>query len=152
MIPNLVKLTDQHPYLVLPPGIHTASLDEIREIFACTPYRQILYEGFCLGYENLVAAGCKKVFLDGSFTTSKERPEDFDACWDAQGVNVSKLDLTLLDNSHRRIAQKRKYFGEFLMIRFTSPSAPTILDFFQRDRSTGKRKGILLVDNGSLIC
>ncbi len=32
------------------------------------------------------------------------------------------------------------------MIKFNTPSNLTILDFFQKDRETGERKGILLLE------
>ena len=32
--------------------------------------------------ENLSDAGCRTVYLDGSFVTSRTMPNDFDACWE----------------------------------------------------------------------
>lgn len=146
MIPKLIKLTDSHPYHVLPPGIHKATLEEIRERFAVTPYRMSRFRGFCSACESLVAAGCKRIYLDGSFTTSKNHPEDFDACWDPEGVDISKVDATLRDFSNSRAAQKQKFGGEFFIIDFNSLTGLTMLDFFQTDRETGERKGILLLE------
>jgi len=58
-------------------------------------------------------AGCSTVYIDGSFVTVKLEPGDYDACWDIDGVNVEALDAVFLDFSKGRMAQKRKYFGEF---------------------------------------
>ncbi len=146
MIPKLIKLTESHPHFVLPPGIHKATFEEIRERFAVTTYRMRLFEGFCLACQSLVAAGCQRIYLDGSFTTSKNHPGDFDACWDPEGVDFSKVDSTLRDFSNRRAAQKQKFGGEFFIIDFNSLTGLTMLDFFQSDKETGERKGILLLE------
>ena len=150
MIPNLIKLAKSHPYCVLPPGIHRATLAEIEKRFAITPYRMRLFRGFCLACELLVVAGCKSIYLDGSFTTSKVHPEDFDACWDLEGVDLSKVDATLLNVASPRTAQKQKFGGEFLIIDVNPSSVGAILDFFQTDCETGERKGILLLDSNSV--
>ena len=45
---------------------------------------------------SLKDAGCKTVYVDGSFVTGKERPGDFDACWEEEGVDPTILDPVLL--------------------------------------------------------
>ena len=82
------------------------------------------------------------MYLDGSFTTSKNRPGDFDGCWDSEGVNLDKLDPVLKDFSNGRKAQKGKYSGEFFVSSAPNPSG-TILDFFQQDKETGDPKGLV---------
>ena len=83
-------------------------------------------------------AGCRTVYIDGSFVTSKSEPGDYDACWDIDGVNVEALDLVFLDFSGRRAAQKRKYFGEFFPPR--CPKAQAEKCFWNSSRRT-KRPG-----------
>jgi hypothetical protein len=53
------------------------------------------------------------VYIDGSFVTSGETPNDFDACWDIHGVDAARLDPVLLVFENQRAAQKIKYQGEF---------------------------------------
>jgi len=92
----------------------------------------------------LNAAGCRKVYIDGSFVTVKHEPGDYDACWDIEGVDVDSLDPVFLDFSNARRAQKRKYFGEFFPAQVPEgASGRLFLDFFQTDKETGKRKGIV---------
>ena len=146
MIPELIYLSYRSPFPVLPPGIHKTNLNEVKERFAFTPYRMQLFNGFYLGFRNLVAAGCNAIYLNGSFTTAKTHPRDFDACWEVMGVNPRKIDSTLLDFDNQRAAQKQKFGGEFFLIDSNSSNGRTNLDFFQRDRDTGKKKGILLLD------
>jgi len=47
----------------------------------------------------LTKAGCRRVYLDGSFVTSKPEPGDYDACWDIAGVDVEVPDSVFLDFS-----------------------------------------------------
>ncbi len=93
----------------------------------------------------LKKAGCARAYIDGSFVTSKELPEDFDGCWDHEGVDVDALDPVLLDFSDRRAAQKEKFRGE-LFIAATPADAlgHRFLDFFQLDRD-GRPKGIVQI-------
>ena len=149
MIPSLVDIGNPAPYLVLPPGIHAATLDEIRQVYTYTPHRMSLFNGFCRAANALEVAGCQTIYLDGSFTTGKNHPDDFDGCWDATGVDPNKLDPVLLDFKDKRAAQKAKYGGElFIANRYAEPGI-IFLDFFQIEKYSQRKKGILLVRLGS---
>jgi hypothetical protein len=50
-----------------------------------------LIEGLAAALEDLSAAGCRRVYINGSFVTGKEAPEDYDLCWSIDGVNPEKL-------------------------------------------------------------
>lgn len=143
MIPDLVDIGG--PWKVLPPGIHSAPLEEVRIRYATNEHRKNLFEGFKRGFLVLTSAGCKGIFLDGSFVGEKEMPGDFDVCWLPAGVNSAKLDQVLLDFSNRREAQKRKYGGEFFPLNAQAAPGAFFLDYFQIDKHTGKPKGILRV-------
>lgn len=131
----------------LPPGIHSATWDEIVHRYATTELREQLLSGLCAAIESLHAAGCARVYLDGSFVTNKEAPGDFDACWEVSGVDAGLLDLELLDFSDRRAAQKARYGGELFPAEAAAEPAGTVfLDYFQRDRTTGEPKGIVAID------
>ena len=60
---------------------------------------------------NLKDAGCRTVYIDGSFVTGKEIPGDFDACWEEEGVDPIILDPVLLTFDAGRATQKAKYHG-----------------------------------------
>lgn len=130
---------------MLPPGIHDATLREVEDKFATTSYRRVLFGGFRRAVEALRRAGCSMVYLDGSFVTGKPEPGDFDACWDASGVDARRLDTVLLDFSHRRRAQKDAYKGELFPANVRATANSAFIDFFQTDRHTGKQKGILRI-------
>src|SRR3546814_16344804 len=84
MIPTFIY-REGAPLGVLPPGVHFASLEEIEKRFATNERRRSLFKGITEVAETLRRAGCRVMFLDGSFVTDKELPEDFDGCWDAHG-------------------------------------------------------------------
>lgn len=132
---------------LLPAGIHRGSWNEFKRRFGGTLHRRKLLQGLEAAARNLKSAGCKRIFINGSFVTSKERPNDFDALWDIDGVDPEKLDPVLLDFSARRAAQKEKYFGEFFPAQMIETGTGRLfLDFFQIDKETAKRKGIVEIN------
>ena len=57
------------------------------------------------------------------------------------------MDPVLLSFGNRRAEQKAKYYGElFPSSAVADRQGATYLDFFQRDKQTGKPKGILAID------
>ncbi|HSS52714.1 MAG TPA: hypothetical protein VLX28_27550 [Thermoanaerobaculia bacterium] len=131
----------------LPPGIHWASWDEVAERFGTSQVRIELLDGLKRALRSLLEAGCRTLYVDGSFVTSKEVPGDFDACWDPQDVDGDRLEPVLLDFTNRRAAQKAEYRGElFPSVSFADPAGNTFLEFFQIDRRTGEPKGIVAID------
>jgi hypothetical protein len=127
------------PWKVLPAGIHDASLEEVRMRYATNENRRRLFDGLTRAVAVLRAAGCKAIYLDGSFVGDNSRPGDFDVCWVPVGVDSTKLDPVLLDFSKKRQAQKAKYHGEF----FPTTLQSDFLSYFQKDKDTGKPKGII---------
>jgi hypothetical protein len=135
----------------LPAGIHDAWWQEFVERFGTTPRRRYLLEGLKSALKSLQETGCRQVYINGSFVTAKQSPGDFDGCWDAEGVDLDRLDPVLLTFADRRAAQKAKYRGEFFPADMTEGgSGSTFLSFFQTDRETGNAKGIVRIDLGSV--
>ncbi len=150
MIPQLVEIKGS-PYRVLPVGIHQSSMAEIAERFATNDHRQRLFQGFTSVVDILRKCGCTSIYLDGSFTSDKPLPNDYDGCWDPRGVDVSKLDPILFDFTNKRTAQKNKYLGEMFIGSITEIGGKTFLDFFQTERNTGEKKGILVLQPQNLM-
>jgi hypothetical protein len=128
----------------LPVGIHWATWPEMQSRFGFSSRRQLLLGGLRLALGALNRAGCRKVYVDGSFVTLKREPDDYDACWDIDEVDVEALDSVFLDFSKGRMAQKRKYFGEFFPAQMSEDATGrAFLEFFQTDKETGRSKGIV---------
>ncbi len=130
----------------LPPGVHSASWQEVEERFGYNERRKQLLRGLKMALENLKQAGCRRVYLNGSFVTAKNQPGDFDACWEPDGLDFDKLDPVLLDFSNKRSAQKAKYGGELFPATADAIGDGTpFIEFFQSARGGG-HKGIVAID------
>lgn len=60
----------------LPLGVHDASWDEIAQRFGWTSRRRELLDGLKAALKPLREAGCRRVFINGSFVTDKDEPGD----------------------------------------------------------------------------
>ncbi len=134
----------------LPPGVHPASWDEFARRFGATPHRRRLLSGLKSALAVLKAAGCQRVYIDGSFVTEKVVPNDYDAAWEPSGVDVAKLlslEPVFGDFDNQRAAQKAKFRGEFFpSSAIADHVGTTFFDFFQIDKTTGSAKGIIALD------
>ena len=130
-------------------GVHWATWDEVTATFGITPWRRRLLDGLEMAIDSLRRAGCRTVYIDGSSVTSKEVPNDFDACWEEAGVAPELLDPVLLQFDAGRAAQKARYLGELFPASLgATVEGMSFLEFFQTDRETGGSKGIVAVDLG----
>ncbi|MBF2067545.1 MAG: hypothetical protein IGS39_24475 [Calothrix sp. C42_A2020_038] len=133
----------------LPPGVHWTKWQEFANRFGTTPVRQQLLKGLKSAIDSLSKAGCQVVYIDGSFVTEKENPNDYDGCWDITGVNSRLLDPILLNFENGQAAQKIKYLGELFPAQMSKGiTGKTFLEFFQVDKNTGNQKGIVAIDLG----
>lgn len=146
MIPKPIIISELSPP-VLPPGIHMADLTTVKRHLASSKWRQKLFNGLVEACRVLSRAGSQRLYLDGSFVTPKPIPNDYDVCWDLNGVNLRLVDLVFFDFSNGRAAQKAKFGGEFFPSTHIAADADvTFLEFFQIDTGSGKQKGIIGVD------
>jgi hypothetical protein len=132
----------------LPPGVHFCEWDEFVKRFGMPFKRQKMIDGLKLAMTQLKAAGCRTIYIDGSFVTIESDPNDFDACYDREAVDLEylRVNAPLLFDHNNRNAQKSKYKGEIF------PSDEPVgnygnysFDFFQKDRQ-GNKKGIIALD------
>jgi hypothetical protein len=97
----------------------------------------------------LTAAGCRIVYLDGSFVTNRDKPGDFDACWEPLGVDPERLGAALVNYHGDRWDQKAGYGGElFPSSGLADITGRTFLDLFQIDKWTRRPKGIVAIQLG----
>lgn len=79
----------------------------------------------------LQVAGCRQVYLNGSFVTNKLEPGDFDACWGMDGVDAERPDPVFLDFSNSRFRQEQRFGGEFFPAELPEGlTGKTFLEFF----------------------
>lgn len=132
----------------LPGGEHECDWDDVVARLGWTARRRQLLDGLAEAIEFLAEAGCRRLWLDGSFVTAKDEPADFDACWDTEGVDADALHPVLLDLSKGRAAQKARFGGELLPNVVEVASGLVFKDFFQNERDGG-RKGIAVIAIGA---
>ncbi len=105
-----------------------------------------MLEGILKLAKMLKDAGCRALYLNGSFICQKRFPGDYDACWDATGVDTEKINPILLDFSDNGLACSRKEFGGDIRpdLATLTESIMPYLTFFQTDKR-GHRKGIVKI-------
>lgn len=133
----------------LPPGIHYCYWDEFREKFGYTRDRRKMIESMEDIMRQLKAAGCRTFYINGSFVTSNQFPNDFDCCWDRDDVNINylRINAPLILKFYDSPAQKAKYGGEIYQSDQPVDESTNSIEFFQRDRELNK-KGIIAIDLG----
>lgn len=145
MIPALISISGS-PWDVLPPGVHAATLAEIEAAYAYNAHRRTLFRGLVAAVLVLARCGCCYVLLDGSYVSAKPLPGDYDACWEPDGVDFDKLDPIFGDFDNGRANQKRHFGGEFFPATLIAADiGAAFKEFFQTDKFTGKKKGILSI-------
>ncbi len=134
----------------LPEGVHFATLELLIERFGYNPKRAWLIDGLKLLIASLEKASCPLIYIDGSFVTSKEVPGDYDLCWGLTGVEEANVDPVLLDFSLAgRVKMEQKYRGDIFPAELPEGgSGKLFVDFFQTDKNTGDKKGIVAIKIG----
>ena len=131
----------------MPGGVHTADLKGIADAFVINTPRRRLFEGLVEASRDLRSAGCRRIYVDGSYVTGKPIPGDYDVCWDPDGVDPRLLHPVFLDFRDDRAAQRFRYGGEFFPSSFAADGVGnSFLGFFQLERFSGGKKGIVLVE------
>ncbi len=102
---------------------------------------------------SLVKANCPLIYIDGSFVTSKEIPGDYDLCWSLTDVVEERLDPVLVDfTTVGREKMEQKYRGDIFPAELPEGgSGKLFVDFFQMDKNTGEKKGIVAIKIGGGI-
>lgn len=134
----------------LPPGKHVATWKEFELRFATNEVRNKLIVGMKSALINLKNAGCRTVYIDGSFVTVKKKPNDWDGCWELEGVDNALLDSVILFADMFPNDVRRKYLGDLLQQAPRFPGRDYIT-FFQRDRK-GNKKGIIVIKLETFPC
>ena len=133
----------------LPAGEHQATLDEIEIRYGrSSRRRKDLMKGLRQAGDKLAKAGVQMIWVNGSFITTKENPNDIDGCWAYNdAVDIQTLSDDFLSMDARQIV-KNKYGLDFFIAQWmeTGSGKPFPL-FFQMNRD-GEAKGIIVVNLG----
>ncbi len=130
----------------LPDGEYDVSLDAIENRFGCAnEQRRLLMQGLRAAAVNLSKANVRKLWIDGSFVTNKEHPNDIDGVWETN----DQIDLTVLVPVFlgNRAAMKDQYGLDFFPDVIEAGSGLPFPTFFRTNRDQ-EPKGILVVRLG----
>jgi len=127
----------------LPPGVHDATIEEVRTRFAYNPVRQRLFDAFLEVMKILAECRSHEVHLDGSFITAKEAPCDYDMCWESTDVEPTDQLREFLELRERR---KDRYLGDIFIRMPQPPYSYDHVEHWQSDsRQEGVAKGIIRI-------
>lgn len=111
MIP---RFTDEG---LLPPDIHETDLEELKEKMGWSRKRRELLEGLEEALGLMASRGVVRAYLDGSFVTDKDRPNDIDGCYDlAEDVtadDLARLAPIFPPSPSNRAEAKRRFGVDF---------------------------------------
>lgn len=118
------------------PVPHSVTFAEFREKFGYNQHRSWLIEGLRRAALELRRAGCAIIYVGGSFTSDKEFPSDYDACFNPIGVSGSLSPLLI---EERYLTERRnEYFGDWLIGRPDDGAAGYWYRFLAFDDRTGR--------------
>jgi hypothetical protein len=143
----ILQFTDEG---LLPSGVHETDLEELKEKMGWNRKRRELLEGLEEVLELMASCGVVRVYLDGSFVTGKDRPNDIDGCYDlAEDVtaeDLGRLAPIFPPNPEGRAEAKRRFGVDLFPSAATElGSGQPFLRFFQTDRE-GCERGVLSVE------
>lgn len=135
---------------LLTPGVHETDLEELKEKMGWSRKRRELLEGLEEALALMASCGVARVYLDGSFVTDKDRPNDVDGCYDlSEDVTVEdlrRLAPVFPPSPSNRAEAKRRFGVDFFPAAATElGSGQPFLRFFQTDRE-GRERGVLSVE------
>lgn len=132
---------------LLPPGVHEATLEELREKLGFTRRRRTLIDGLERALELMSGCGVRQIYIDGSFVTDKPRPNDIDGCYDVEsGMDHSAMAPIWPLTHQNRVKSKELYgVGFFPADMIEAGSGQPFLQFFQQD-GEGNPKGVVAME------
>ena len=131
----VIRLTMPIPGLnqngLLPRGVHDCTLDEIAGSFAGNPHRKRLFQNLvaCLEQE-IRPVFVHPIFVDGSFVTDKDDPEDVDIVLDLKEASDEQKFRGLMFMKEKQSRFFRTYNVHFL-VNVDAPGFPDLSSFFQ---------------------
>lgn len=133
------------------PGIYRLSWSEFESTFGSgSRKRQALLAGLRAQLALLAEAGCKRVYVGGSFASKKRVPGDFDAVYDLDGLDcehVRRLEPRLLMESPADAeALKNDFGGAVEPLRIYPSVGFSLLEILQFDTRTGNLKGLVEIE------
>src|ERR1043165_7078866 len=110
----------------LPPGIHSADINEFKTRFGYSIWRDQLFNSLVKLINDLKIIDCKALYVDGSYTTNKRLPGDIDVCWEDVGLDydaVKRKMPILFDLDFPRLNQQSVYKADIFPAHLVEASS-----------------------------
>lgn len=132
---------------LLPPGVHEATLEELRKKLGFSRKRKELIDGLERALALMSGCGVRRIYIDGSFVTEKPRPGDIDGCYDVEpGMDLQSMTPVWPPNHSNRAKSKAEFGVDFFPAdTIEAGSGQPFLQFFQKDRD-GSPKGVVAME------
>jgi len=131
----------------LPAGVWPSTLIEVEKKYSYNVFRKELFKKLLFLIQDLKIIQCNRIYIDGSFITTKLKPNDIDVCWEeGTGSNYTLEELwfpALFDPAIFKMIYGLDVFPARYM---ESNSRLLFIDFFQRIKYTDIPKGIIQLD------
>jgi hypothetical protein len=133
----------------LPPGVHRATLQELRVALGWGRKRRQLLDGLERALSIMGSCGVERAYVDGGFVTDKPRPKDIDVCYDApEDADLAAMFPIYPTNRFTRDITISEFGAEFFPSDMVEgASGQPFLDFFQTDKA-GRPRGVILIELG----
>jgi hypothetical protein len=132
---------------LLPPGIHICTLEEFESSYVYNVRRREIFQGLLLLIKDLKTISSPAIYLDGSYVTAKALPNDIDVCWDEGSGTRYAYELKNMPVLFNRNEAKKRYKADVFPAKIVeNDSKKMFVDFFQEDKDTGIKKGILKIE------
>jgi hypothetical protein len=143
--PTLPQFTDKG---FLPPGVHQTTWQEFATRYGTTPRRQDLLANMEVLLHEAKAAGGEKVYVGGSFVSTKANPKDFDMTWKVDGRRIEdlrRINPLIVDREMQSVN-----LGGQLMVTYPNSPDGGVLSFLQRNNRYRIPVGVVELDLNTL--
>ena len=128
---------------LLPRGVHDCTLAEMSNFFAANAHRRQLFQNLVICLEREIRPlFLHPIFVDGSFVTDKDEPEDIDIVLDLKETSDEQKLRGLMFMKEKQRRFLHEYHLHF-WINFDTPESSDISVFFQYiGIKTARTKGL----------
>jgi len=135
----------------LPSGIYETTVDEFKQRFVYGTKRNEIFNGILRLIEDLKAVGCNAMYVDGSYISEKQRPNDADICWEMiddpiYEAYAKRTCPVLFMTKGKRPEQQARYCSDvFIADAVELSTGLAFLNFFQKIKYSTEPKGIIKI-------
>lgn len=148
-----MSIPDLNEHGLLPVGVHVCTMEELRQRFGrftTSDHRVHLFEKLEELIQNAKATGLvREIYVDGSFVTDKEKPNDIDLILvfdERVPIDPSSEMLPADYNALSTKRLRRRYNFDVKVVYEDTDAFKRFMELFQTVKNSELRKGILRIE------